>query len=191
MRSDLTGVTVLVTRAPHQAGPLCKLIEQAKGIAVRFPVTKICKVENLPEIEAALANVRLADKIIFVSPNAVEFGLKVLKAHAIHIAAQTKILAVGPGTANRLREQGLTVSGISNDEGLFLFGSVKGVRTVSSVPSQNSGERIFCCLIDEGSDPRADLARLAIRKGSLLEFRELDRSLEHMFFDSMRDRPAS
>ena len=112
MRSDLTSVTVLVTRAPHQAGPLCELIEQAKGIAVRFPVTNICKVENLSELESALANVRLADKIIFVSPNAVEFGFKVLKAHAIHIAAQTKILAVGPGTANRLREQGVPLGSI-------------------------------------------------------------------------------
>ena len=137
MRSDLTGVTVLVTRAPHQAGPLCKLIEQAKGIAVRFPVTNICRVENLSEIEAALANVRLADKIIFVSPNAVEFGLKVLKTHAIHIAAQTKILAVGPGTANRLREQGLTVSGIPlnqfNSEGVLKLpdlAQVKGQKVV-------------------------------------------------------------
>ncbi|GIT49272.1 MAG: hypothetical protein Ct9H300mP14_12000 [Gammaproteobacteria bacterium] len=85
MRSDLTRVTVLVTRAPHQAGPLCELIEQANGIAVRFPVTTICEVGNLPQLESAVAQVRQADKVIFVSPNAVEFGLKVLKTHAIRI----------------------------------------------------------------------------------------------------------
>ena len=58
MRSDLTSVAVLVTRAPHQAGPLCELIEQANGIAVRFPVTTICEVENLPQLESAVAQVR-------------------------------------------------------------------------------------------------------------------------------------
>ena len=116
MRSDLTRVTVLVTRAPHQADPLCGLIEQGNGIAVRFPVTAICEVKNLSKLESAMAHVRQADKAIFVSPNAVEFGLKVLKTHAIHIAPQAEILAVGPGTANRLREQGLVVSGIPLDQ---------------------------------------------------------------------------
>ena len=106
MRGNLTCVTVLVTRAPHQAGPLCELIEQANGIAVRFPVTTICEVKNLSQLESAVAHVRQADKVIFVSPNAVEFGLKVLKTHASRVDPPTEILAVGPGTANRLREQG-------------------------------------------------------------------------------------
>ena len=123
MRSDLTSVTVLMTRALHQAGPLCELIEQANGIAVRFPVTAICEVANLSELESVVAHVRQADKVIFVSPNAVEFGLKLLKTHAIQIAPPTEILTVGPGTANRLREHGLVVSGIPvdqyNSEGLL------------------------------------------------------------------------
>ena len=137
MQSDLTSVTILVTRAPHQAGPLCELIEQANGVAVCFPVTTICEVENLPQLESAVARVRQADKVIFVSPNAVKFGLKVLKTHAIHICPPTEILAVGPGTANRLREQGLAVSGIPldqfNSEGLLKLpqlAQVKGQKVV-------------------------------------------------------------
>ena len=97
MRGNLTRVTVLVTRAPHQAGPLCELIEQANGIAVRFPVTTICEVENLSQLESAVAHVRQADKVIFVSPNAVEFGLKVIETYAIRIHPQTEILAAYAG----------------------------------------------------------------------------------------------
>ena len=90
---------------------------------LRSPVTAICEVVKPSELESAVMHVQQADKVIFVSPNAVEFGLKVLKTHAIHIAPPTEILAVGPGTANRLREQGLSVSGIPldqfNSEGLL------------------------------------------------------------------------
>ena len=145
MRGDLTRVTVLVTRAPHQAGPLCELIEQANGIAVRFPVTTICEVENLSQLESAVAHVRQADKVIFVSPNAVEFGLKVLKTHAIRIDPPTEILAVGPGTANRLREQGLPVSGIPldqfNSEGLLKMPQLVQVKGQKVVIFRGEGGR--------------------------------------------------
>ena len=145
MRSDLTSITVLVTRAPHQAGPLCELIEQANGIAVRFPATVIREVQNLSKLESAVANVEQADKIIFVSPNAVEFGLKVLKTHAIHIAPQAEILAVGPGTANRLREQGLVVSGIPlnqfNSDGLLRLPQLVQVNGQKVVVFRGEGGR--------------------------------------------------
>ena len=145
MRGDLTSVTVLVTRAPHQAGPLCELIEQANGIAVRFPVTTICEVKNQAQLESAVAHVPQADKVIFVSPNAVEFGLKVLKTYAIRIDPQTEILAVGPGTANRLREQGLPVSGIPRDrfnsEGLLKLPQLMQVEGQKVVIFRGEGGR--------------------------------------------------
>ena len=145
MGGDLTRVTVLVTRAPHQAGPLCELIEQANGIAVRFPVTTICEVENQAQLESAVAHVPQADKVIFVSPNAVEFGLKVLKTHAIRIDPKTEILAVGPGTANRLREQGLPVSGIPRDrfnsEGLLKLPQLTQVEGQKVVIFRGEGGR--------------------------------------------------
>ncbi len=37
----LHGAGVLVTRPQHQAGPLCRLIEQAGGDVIRFPVLEI------------------------------------------------------------------------------------------------------------------------------------------------------
>ena len=145
MRSDLTSVTVLVTRAPHQAGPLCELIEQANGIAVRFPVTTICEVENQAQLGSAVAHVPQADKVIFVSPNAVEFGLKALKTHAIRIDPPTEILAIGPGTANRLREQGLPVSGIPldqfNSEGLLKLPQLVQVQGQKVVIFRGEGGR--------------------------------------------------
>ena len=39
--ADLMPLSVVVTRAVHQADELCSLIEKAGAEAIRFPVTKI------------------------------------------------------------------------------------------------------------------------------------------------------
>ena len=69
MAIDLTGVSVLVTRASHQAENLCRLIAVAGGEPVRFPVTEIT---SLPlgdaAVAAALEQVPAVDIVIFVSP---------------------------------------------------------------------------------------------------------------------------
>ena len=44
--ADRAQLSVVVTRAVHQADELCRLIEKASAEAIRFPVTKIEPVDD-------------------------------------------------------------------------------------------------------------------------------------------------
>ena len=110
---DLDGVSVVVTRAPHQSRELCDQIVSAGGEAVCFPVTKI---EPLPDNDTTviegLNKLNQADVAIFVSPNAVSFGFDLLQRRGLALSARTQVLAIGPGTARQLASRGVGVDGV-------------------------------------------------------------------------------
>ena len=93
----LAGVGVLVTRPRSQAGELIDAIEARGGSAVLFPA-----IEIIPRDSAAIAAQAAAladpDIVIFVSPNAVRFGI----AHAPRV----QLAAVGPKTARAIEAAG-------------------------------------------------------------------------------------
>ena len=111
--ADLAGMSVVVTRAAHQADELCELIEKAGGEAIRFPVTKI---EPVDDHDAALApgldQLDQVDIAIFVSPNAATYGLSMLARLGRHLPENASVLAVGPGTARQLVARGVKVSAV-------------------------------------------------------------------------------
>ena len=96
----LDGVGVLVTRPRRQAEGLVQAIAAAGGAAIEFPVIE-AQPRDSAAIEAAAANLTPADIAIFVSGNAVRFGL----GHA----GDAKIAAIGPATAAAIEAQGCTV----------------------------------------------------------------------------------
>ena len=100
-KGPLDGVGVLVTRPADQARELCTAIEAAGGEAIRFPVIEIRPRERTA-IEAEVAGLDAPDICVFVSRNAVEFGLD--------FAADALIAAVGPATAAAVEEAGHIVS---------------------------------------------------------------------------------
>lgn len=96
--APLAGCRVLVTRPPAQADALCAAIESAGGVAVRFPVLSIVG-RAREAIEAELGD-EPADIVVFVSVNAVRFGLPALAG------SDALIAAIGPATAAALAEAG-------------------------------------------------------------------------------------
>jgi uroporphyrinogen-III synthase len=86
----LSGVGVLVTRPLSQAQDLVDAIEAHGGIATCFPVIEIVP-RDAAELAASVASLQDPDVVIFVSRNAVRFGLA--------SAANGLIAAVGPATA--------------------------------------------------------------------------------------------
>ena len=104
MSCDLSGTGVLVTRAAHQAEPLCKLIEAQGGRAVRFPVLEI---EPLKPADLK-QDIKHSDIVIFISPNAVRCGMDALGDTALLNGRQ--IAAVGKATAHALIEAGVQVT---------------------------------------------------------------------------------
>ncbi|WP_455221065.1 uroporphyrinogen-III synthase [Kaarinaea lacus] len=104
--NGLQGVTVLVTRPAHQVEHLCQLIEAQEGTVFRFPLLSI-KGPSHPE---ALVNIvqRLPqfDIAIFISPNAVDFGVQAIQKHN-GLPATIKIAAVGQGSVRQLAQLGI------------------------------------------------------------------------------------
>ena len=133
---DLDGVSVVVTRAPHQSRELCDQIMNAGGEAVCFPVTKI---ESLPDNDTAviegLKKLNQADVTIFVSPNAVSFGFDLLQRRGLALSAHTQVFAIGPGTARQLASRGAGVDGVPqgryDSEALLALPALQNIRGLS------------------------------------------------------------
>ena len=99
---QLRGVAVLVTRPATQAGELVQAIEAAGGSTVLFPVIRIeaCNAEVIREEMQRLPD---PDIVIFISRNAVEYGL------AYHARGSARIAAIGPATRNAIERAGYVV----------------------------------------------------------------------------------
>ena len=158
MNCNLSGTGVLVTRAAHQAEPLCDLIEAHGGKAVRFPVLEIRPLQPaaLPE------SVSSSDIIIFISPNAARCGMVAIGG--IQRLVGRTIAAVGKMTARTLEAAGLTVSivpqGEADSEALLAHPELQQV----------NGKRI---VIIRGEGGRALLGDTLIQRGADLSYVEV------------------
>ncbi len=102
---DLQGAGILVTRPAHQAAGLCTLIESRNGLALRFPALEIQPAAD--QLTAATLLRQASGIVIFVSPNAVKHGLRLMQGNAL--SAQLTLGAVGKATAKALQEAGYKV----------------------------------------------------------------------------------
>jgi len=103
----LDKLSVLVTRPAHQAERFCRLIENAGGAAIRFPVIAIVAVGDNPELTQQLTQLSQCDIAIFISANAVQYALPQL---ADRLPTHLKVVAVGNKTAATLRAHSINVS---------------------------------------------------------------------------------
>jgi uroporphyrinogen-III synthase len=105
MTQPLSGRTVLVTRPLRQAAALSQAIRSAGGMAYEFPALDI---EPVPvdQLDAPLAQLAKADIVIFISPNAAEFGMAAILSRG-RLPATAQVFAVGPGTARVLQAHDL------------------------------------------------------------------------------------
>ncbi|ANY72404.1 uroporphyrinogen-III C-methyltransferase [Paenibacillus ihbetae] len=108
----LFGKRILVTRTRSQASSLVSKIEDLGGEPYEFPVIETVA----PTSEEAVAGLRSAldklstfDWVFFTSTNGVEFFFRHLKEHGrdIRSLAGARIVAVGPATAEALRQYGI------------------------------------------------------------------------------------
>ncbi|MYH70356.1 MAG: uroporphyrinogen-III synthase [Gammaproteobacteria bacterium] len=105
----LAGITVWVTRPAHQAGDLCRMIEQRKGVPLPLPTLVI-----RPFTEARTEENRVllahADITVFISKNAVIHALDLFPDIADTVRGKT-VLAVGQATARCLTASGFDMVG--------------------------------------------------------------------------------
>jgi uroporphyrinogen-III synthase len=99
----LSGLGVLVTRPARQAAGFAQKIATLGGAPVIFPGIVILPPEDRVAVERAHAALAAYDIAIFISPNAVEYGVPDGGAWPPRLVA----LAPGPGTAEAIAAAGI------------------------------------------------------------------------------------
>jgi uroporphyrinogen-III synthase len=105
-RSQLQGKRILVTRPAAQAAELAAQIAAHGGEAICFPLIDIVPPEHWQALDEAIARLEAFSLVIFISPNAVSFGLGRLLSRRSWPESLTAG-AVGPGSAKMLTEAGI------------------------------------------------------------------------------------
>lgn len=109
MSLPLNGLTVLVTRPEHQAGPLCQLIEQHGGHPIRCPALVIGEPQDWTPALAVLDRLDRYDLAIFTSANAVDRAMPLIQQRG-GMPPRLEIAAIGKATAQALARYRITLS---------------------------------------------------------------------------------
>ena len=146
-RRPLSGRRVVVTRARAQAGELSERLERLGAEAHEFPTIEIRPPEDFRPLDEAIRDLDSFGWLIFTSVNGVEAFVDRLGYHGLDLRAVprgAKVAAIGPATAQRVREIGLRVDVVPEEfRAEALIESIAGASL--------SGQRILI--------PRARVAR--------------------------------
>ncbi len=107
IKQPLAGLNILVTRPRDQAYALALAIEQAGGTALLFPLLEIEPVQDTQTLQQQVARIDQIDLAIFISPNAVQYGMDAISTFST-LPPALKIATIGQGSAAALRERGVT-----------------------------------------------------------------------------------
>jgi uroporphyrinogen III methyltransferase / synthase len=151
----LFGKRVLITRAREKAGELVDLLERAGAESVEASMIRIEPPDDYGPLDAACADIDRFDWVIFASASAVEPFVERLLAGPRDLRAlgRTRLCAVGPSTAERLRRFGLKVDVVPAEyRGELLVQAIEAIEPVA-------GRRVLLPHADIGRELVADELR--------------------------------
>lgn len=99
----LSGIKVLVTRPAHQAQVLCDMITQKGGTVICLPTIAIESIPLSGKTKEQIKKPEQIDLAIFISPNAVEYGLNHLLAQG-EIPDKLKLVSIGQASAAKIQQ---------------------------------------------------------------------------------------
>lgn len=169
MSLTLNNLNIVVTRPVHQAGSLCAAIEREGGHAIRWPVLAIEAIELSNQTSGFLAELSAYHRVIFISANAVKYGLANL-AEAEKNLQGMSVYAVGKATATALKHAGI------NQVQVPLIASSEGLLTMPGFSEDTiTGQR---CLIFRGEGGNEKLAEVLLSRGAqCVDYAEVYRRL--------------
>ena len=104
----LAGKGIVVTRPSAQAAGLAGAIEREGGAALRFPALEIRDLEDLQPLFTVLERLESFDLAVFVSPNAVQKALDLVRVRcAAGWPRHLRVAAVGSGSRRELERRGI------------------------------------------------------------------------------------
>jgi uroporphyrinogen-III synthase len=164
---ELHGLRVLVTRPADQAEPLCQLIDEAGGEALRLPTLEIRDPDprEAARLAAVVGVLETYDLAVFISVNAVTRGMDFIRARRAW-PATVKVATVGASSAQALARYGLTVDLVPahqfNSEALLALEELQDMR----------GRRV---VIFRGNGGRDVLRDVLIQRGAAVDYVEVYR----------------
>ena len=167
MQTDLLkGFKILVTRPAHQAQPLCEMIQAQGGQPIRLPVINIEPLSLTQEMRKTLIDTKSIDFAVFISPNAVEYGIKQLLKYA-KIPDTLQLVTIGQASAKKIQELLGRIPDISpakqyNSEALLALDSLQ--------QQQLKNKRI---IIFRGQGGRELLAETLTQRGAHVSYAEV------------------
>jgi len=146
---------VLVTRPATQATALLDHIHGIGAIPIPFPLLKI---EELPfdyESKQIVMNLDAFDCAIFISGNAVEFGIHRIESYWPQFPLSLKWFSVGKATAQKLADHGISVISPAREtsEGLLELAELEAVKgkKILIVRGLGGRELLANCLRERGA----------------------------------------
>ena len=103
--SEIEGLGILVTRPEPQAGPLARRLAECGARVYRLPAIELKPRDDRAAQRASLGPLDRFHWIVFVSANAVRFGVSLLEERR-----DLRLAAVGPATAAALNHAGFRVA---------------------------------------------------------------------------------
>ena len=139
----LSGLGIAITRPIDQAKKLSALIVEAGGTPILFPLITITALENYAQFDATIAQLNGFDMAIFISSNAVAFGMpRVLKSG---LPPNLQFAAIGPVTSQQLQafgaKQVLTPINRFDSEGLLNLPEMQTVNNKKIIIFRGVGGR--------------------------------------------------
>ncbi len=99
----LQGLNVMITRPEHQARGLQQLITDAGGVPYMYPLLAIQPATDVQPLASILNHLDHYQLAIFVSPNAVNFGMELIHAHG-GLPLEMRTATVGQSSARLFQE---------------------------------------------------------------------------------------
>jgi uroporphyrinogen-III synthase len=162
---SLEGFSILVTRPEQQAGGLISAIQAHGGLPLVAPMLAIQAVADDSRAAAVIDAVSDYFGAIFVSRNAVDFGIELLRSHSQSIDHMA-VFAVGLGTANRLRELG--INNVDTPREDFSSEGLLGMARLSAREVRDRRIIVF-----RGVGGREHLAETLQSRGALVDYCEV------------------
>ena len=102
---------ILITRARGQSAEFVTNLRDLGAEVIEFPTIEILPPANWDGVDQAINQLRSYDWIIFTSANGVKYFFeRLIKiGHDGHLPSSLRICAIGPATADQLKERGIRV----------------------------------------------------------------------------------
>ena len=160
----LAGRGIVVTRPRAQAGPLASAIEQEGATALVYPAIEIRDVEDLRGLHAIIDRLDAFDLAVFVSPNAVQAALKLVRARrSSGWPRHLRVATIGQGSRRELEQQGF--SGVIAPHGRADSESLLAML-------EGAAQSIARLVIFRGEGGRELLAEALSARGAKVEYAE-------------------